>query len=662
MKAAVLETIDQPLVVAEVGLTELQFGQVLVKVLVSGICGSQLMEIGGHKGNAKFVPHLMGHEGCGIVEDIGVGVSRVKKGDKVIMHWRKGEGIESDFPEYEYNGKRIKSGKVTTFSEYSICSENRLTPVPQDTPDELCALLGCGLSTALGTINEEAEVKFGESVMIVGAGGLGVNLIKAAALAGAYPIVSVDIHESKRELAMSLGAHLFVNTATESLPEALATLGLKDLDVIVECSGSKKAIESTLPLLSGAGRFVMVGQPKTGESVELLGANHLFGGEGKKIMATQGGQFMPSRDIPRYTRLAKAGVLDVSGIITHRTSLQDINKAIEQVRAGQASRILIVMQHDKDLMPAYEKMLSIRVAEEELAKLYLEKKIMSFVHFYVGQEAVAVGVCDALKAEDRVFGNHRSHGHYLAKGGDFRAMVCELLGKAPGLARGKGGSMHMIDRSVNFSGSTPILGSVVPISSGSAFEQKYNKNGGVTTAFFGDGASEEGVVYETMNLAALYELPLLLVVENNLYSVNSRLRDRRSAGYSLEKIAAGLGMEYMRADGLDYEDVHAKAKALVAGARRGKPAVLECVTHRHMAHSAPLMDDASGYREEDTLEVRLERDAIKKVKGKLIAANVPEAELIKLEDSIRERVREDIAFAEQAPYPDPKQLSEDQYA
>lgn len=343
MKAAVLERINEPLVVSDVGLTDLQFGQVLVRVLVSGICGAQLLEIGGHKGNAKFVPHLMGHEGCGIVEAVGMGVSRVKAGDKVVMHWRKGDGIEADFPEYEYKGKRIKSGKVTTFSEYSIVSENRLTAVPQDTPEELCALLGCSLSTALGTINEEAQVKFGESVMIVGAGGLGVNLIKAAALAGAYPIISVDIHDSKKELALSLGAHLFVNVAKESLAEALKTLGLKDVDVIIECSGAKQAIESTIPLLSGTGRYVMVGQPKTGESVELHGANHLFGGEGKRIIATQGGRFNPSRDIPRYVRLARAGILKTDGIITHHVKLDDINEAIAAVRAGQASRILIVM-------------------------------------------------------------------------------------------------------------------------------------------------------------------------------------------------------------------------------------------------------------------------------------------------------------------------------
>src|SRR3989338_8354601 len=127
MKAAVLENINSPLTVAEVGLGELSFGQVLVKVLVSGICGAQLQEIGGHKNNAKFVPHLLGHEGCGIVEEVGPGVTKVKKGDKVVMHWRKGDGIESDFPSYTYKSKKMSSGKVTTLSEYSIVSENKLT-------------------------------------------------------------------------------------------------------------------------------------------------------------------------------------------------------------------------------------------------------------------------------------------------------------------------------------------------------------------------------------------------------------------------------------------------------------------------------------------------------------------------------------------------------
>src|SRR3989344_679432 len=344
MKAAVLETINSPLVVADVGLTDLSFGQFLVKLLFSGICGSQLQEIAGKKGNAKFVPHLLGHEGCGLVEDIGVGVTRVKKGDKVIMHWRKGDGIESDFPSYIYKGKKISSGKVTTFSEYSIVSENRITPVPHDTPEELCALLGCGLSTALGTINNEAQVQFGESILIIGAGGLGVNLIKAAKLASAYPIISVDIHDSKKELAESLGAHLYINCRKENIAEMLQkTFGMRDVDVIIDTAGNKKTCEETLPLLASGGRHVQVGQLPQGETIELHNPNHFFTGEGKSFRATQGGKFSPSKDILRYVRLVKAGILQTDGIITHHVKLDDINEAIEQVRAGQASRILIVM-------------------------------------------------------------------------------------------------------------------------------------------------------------------------------------------------------------------------------------------------------------------------------------------------------------------------------
>lgn len=341
MKAAILHTIDAPLVIAEVGLTPLQVGQVLVKVLVSGICGAQLQEIAGNKGNAKFVPHLLGHEGCGIVEEVGPGVTTVQKGDKVVMHWRQGEGIESPFPKYVYEGKEISSGRVTTFSEYAIVSENRVTTVPSDTPVELAALLGCGLSTALGTVENEAKVRFGESVMIIGVGGLGVNLITAAKLASAYPIIAVDIHDSKKELALSMGANIFINAKTESIADMLAEHGLKKVDVIIDTAANKKGTEAAIPLLSGTGRYIMVGQPKPGESIELLDAHHFFEGVGKTFTATQGGCFMPHVDIPRYIRLAKGNILSTEGIITHRVKLEDVNDAIELVRSGGASRILI---------------------------------------------------------------------------------------------------------------------------------------------------------------------------------------------------------------------------------------------------------------------------------------------------------------------------------
>lgn len=342
MKAAILEKINSPLTVGEVALTDLSFGQVLVKVLASGICGAQLQEIAGNKGNAKFVPHLLGHEGCGIVEDVGIGVTKVKNGDKVVMHWRKGDGIESDFPMYMFKGKPMRSGKVTTFSEYSIVSENRITPVPNDTPNELCALLGCSLSTALGTINIEANLKFGESIMIIGVGGLGVNLIKAAKLASAYPIVSIDIHDNKKEVSESLGADLYINCKTASIKDELnKKFGIGEIDIIVDTSGNKESIEETIPLLSGTGRYILVGQPKPGENIGLLNAHHLFGGEGKMIKATQGGKFSPSVEIPRYVKLYKAGILKIDNIITHKMRLNQINDAIDLVKKGQAGRIII---------------------------------------------------------------------------------------------------------------------------------------------------------------------------------------------------------------------------------------------------------------------------------------------------------------------------------
>jgi acetoin:2,6-dichlorophenolindophenol oxidoreductase subunit alpha len=316
----------------------------------------------------------------------------------------------------------------------------------------------------------------------------------------------------------------------------------------------------------------------------------------------------------------------------------------------------------KTRFDAYKRMVLLRVAEEELAKLFLRDKIMSFVHFYVGQEAVAVGVSNALRSADRALGNHRSHGHYLAKGGNLRSMICEILGKAEGFAGGKGGSMHMIARSEGFTGSTPILGSTTSIAAGSAFAQKQQANQDVTVAYIGDGASEEGGFYETLNLAALFKLPLLIVVENNLYAVNSKLLDRRSADYCAEGIVRGFGVAYAKADGNDYDDVYSKATELLAGVRQGKPAVLECVAYRHMAHSAPLFDDAQGYREEDVLERRLEQDCLKKIKERLLTEDISEESLSLIVNETREYVNAEIEYAVSAPYPSPKELHRDLYA
>ncbi len=332
MKAAVLEKIDAPLAVRDVELTELKFGQVLVKVLVSGLCGAQLHEIRGHKGNAKFLPHLMGHEGCGIVEEVGLGVTTVKPGDKVVMHWRLGEGMEAPFPNYVLDGKTISSGKVTTLSEYSIVSENRVTTIPAETPDVLAAMLGCSLTTALGIIDNECDLKFGETVAIIGCGGVGLNLIQAANMRSVSKVYGVDINRKMIDLTYIMGANLFV--------EGIMDIE-RSIDVIIDTTGIPQVIADAYKKLSPSGRLILVGQPAPGKSVELPNAVSMFDGTGKSVKATQGGGTIPHIDIPRYIELADRGILSYEQLHTDTFTLDEVNEAFDLLKSGNAGRIMI---------------------------------------------------------------------------------------------------------------------------------------------------------------------------------------------------------------------------------------------------------------------------------------------------------------------------------
>ena len=332
MKAAILEKIDAPLAVRDVELTELKFGQVLVKVLVSGLCGAQLHEIRGHKGNAKFLPHLMGHEGCGIVEEVGLGVTTVKPGDKVVMHWRLGEGMEAPFPNYVLDGKTISSGKVTTLSEYSIVSENRVTAIPPETPDVLAAMLGCSLTTALGIIDNECDLKFGETIAIIGCGGVGLNLIQAATMRSPLKIYGVDINRKMIDLTYIMGATLF----TESINDIE-----RNLDIIIDTTGIPQVIADAYNKLAPSGRLILVGQPAPGKSVELPNAVSMFDGTGKSVKATQGGGTIPHIDIPRYIDLASRGIISYEQLHTDTFTLDEINEAFDLLKSGSAGRIMI---------------------------------------------------------------------------------------------------------------------------------------------------------------------------------------------------------------------------------------------------------------------------------------------------------------------------------
>ncbi len=329
MRAAVLTEINAPLELADVELTALNYGQVRVKVIASGICGAQLQEIRGEKGGP--VPHLLGHEGVGIVEEIGQGVRRVKVGDKAILHWRKAQGVESEFPRYIYEGREITSGHVTTFQQQAIVSENRVTPVPAATQDDLCCLLGCSLSTAIATVESETR-GYGERVLVIGCGGLGLSILGALPLAAPAHVCACDIHENKRA-QVERDDYEYVNLATEKLSGKY--------DLVLDTAGAPSTMETALEHMAPSGRYVMIGQPPPKAPVCIRAARHLFDGEGKTIKATQGGGFRPDFDIPRY--LAIANQLFVHRLITHTFPLEQINEAIDVVRAGGAGRVMIKM-------------------------------------------------------------------------------------------------------------------------------------------------------------------------------------------------------------------------------------------------------------------------------------------------------------------------------
>lgn len=332
MKSAVLMKLNENPVITEVELGEIQFGQVLVRVLVSGICGSQLHEISGDKGNGKFLPHLMGHEGCGIVEKVGRGVLNVNPGNKVVMHWRPGRGVEAEFPSYMLNGKTFSSGKVNTLTELAIVSENRLTVVPDETDPEFAALLGCSLSTALGVIDNESNLRFGEKVAVTGCGGVGLNVLAAARLAGAGEIYAVDLAQSKRTLSFSQGATHFFQNVSE-LPGKV--------DLIVDTTGNTDVISQAFEWLSDRGRLILLGQPKPNQNLLIHNPIKFFNGSGLTIRASQGGSTIPDLDFPRYLELLRLKKIDSKTLVTHRYPLSEIDQAFETLKSGNAGRILI---------------------------------------------------------------------------------------------------------------------------------------------------------------------------------------------------------------------------------------------------------------------------------------------------------------------------------
>jgi S-(hydroxymethyl)glutathione dehydrogenase/alcohol dehydrogenase len=338
-KAAILARSREPLVVDEITLPEeLGVGQVLVKVLYSTICGAQINEIAAAKGPDKFLPHLLGHEASAQVVEIGPGVTNVKPGDTVVLHWRPSLGIQCAPPAYKWRGEKLNAGWVTTFNDYAVISENRMTRIAPDYDLRTAPLLGCAVTTAAGVINNDANVKIGESVVVFGVGGVGLNVVQFAQLAGAYPIVAIDLVDSKLEMARARGAtHCLNPTAIADLDaEIRSIVGAKGPDKVIETTGAKSVIELAYNLTNADGTCVLVGVPSEKVTIYTLPIHF-----NKVLTGSHGGDAVPQVDIPRLIRLNQAGRLSFEGIITHEFPLDDINIALDVVRGGTAGRVVL---------------------------------------------------------------------------------------------------------------------------------------------------------------------------------------------------------------------------------------------------------------------------------------------------------------------------------
>jgi S-(hydroxymethyl)glutathione dehydrogenase/alcohol dehydrogenase len=328
MRAAILVESNQPLVVDELTMPALGVGQVLVKMQYAAICGAQIGEIAASKGPDKYLPHLLGHEGVGTVEAIGPGVTTKKVGDTVICHWRPSEGIAAKGAVYDWHGKPVNSGPMTCFSTETIVSENRLTLAPEGIDNRVAPLFGCAFTTAYGVIVNDAHVRPGDSVLVYGAGGVGLPMVAMAKAAGAGVIGVVDPVFAKVSMAYQYGAS----------PAAVHD----DLwDVTIDTSGKSSAIEAAYKRTKPQGRCILVGVPRHDDPITIDSLPLHFG---KVLTGSQGGNCQPHEDIPRIARLMQAQQVNFDGLVTHEVTLDDINEGLDLVRHGEAARVLVRME------------------------------------------------------------------------------------------------------------------------------------------------------------------------------------------------------------------------------------------------------------------------------------------------------------------------------
>ena len=341
--AAILEQINRPLIIRELDVPDLRPGQVLVDIKYSGICQSQLNEWHGKKGADRFLPHTLGHEGSGVVLQVGSEVAKVRKGDKVVITWIKGSGLDVPSSQYSADDQAINSGAVSTFMTRAIISENRLVPI-SDIPMDIAALLGCAVPTGCGMVLNELRPGEGTSIAVWGAGGIGLCAIAAASACGCNPIIAIDINEEKLSLAKKCGATHLVDGRRDPINVITEITEGRGTDFGIESAGLISTMQDGFAAIRRfGGQFLIAGNTPHGEKMTLDPFDLIAG---KKISGSWGGRSDPDKDAPRYATLYRDGTLKLDKLITRRLPLDRINEAFSLMETGHAGRILLDMDTD----------------------------------------------------------------------------------------------------------------------------------------------------------------------------------------------------------------------------------------------------------------------------------------------------------------------------
>lgn len=341
-ETAVLRDTTQPLSIEELDVPQLKPGQVLVKISYSGVCHTQLSECRGRRGPDAFLPHCLGHEGSGIVVDVGPSVTKVKNGQRVLLSWMKGSGADVPGTIYGSALGNVNSGAITTFGRFSVISENRLTVLPDTISLKDAALLGCAVPTGIGAVMNTAQAQSGQSVVVFGAGGIGLCAVVGAAIAGCDPIVAVDVNPVKLTAATQVGATHTINAGDPDFVTNLKQITKSGFDVAVEATGRKEPMELALQVVRNqGGRAVILGNAVFGEKISIDPREF---NAGKQLRGSWGGDNNPDRDFPKYFDYLQAGKLQLAPFQASVYSLSQVNQALDDLESGKVVRPLLDME------------------------------------------------------------------------------------------------------------------------------------------------------------------------------------------------------------------------------------------------------------------------------------------------------------------------------